>query len=219
MKPIIFNTIMTEAVNENIKTATRRKLKIPDHVISNYSDYVGTSLKELMAVGLLQPPYVKGDILYVRETWNTQPDGTYIYRAGLSADEAEGMKWKPAIHMPKEAARTFLRVTDVYMQRLQDISDSQALAEGIREYTKDGKVIKYAPDIDWWRSYHRKHPDQFHHNWWQDMPDDPVKAFSCLYDSTLKKEDIGVCDWSRNVYVWVIEFEKLCNMQKKEDAQ
>lgn len=105
----------------------------------------------------LMPPYQPGDILYVRETWerfecwNCEGDergncpkeprksvlyktcGCYMYRA---TDEISGdAKWHPSIHMPKEAARIWLKVTDVRVESLQDMTDDDAEAEGCFDYT------------------------------------------------------------------------------------
>ena len=101
-------------------------------------------------------PYQQGDILYVRETWqfsyelddNEQPveeTGKYYYAAtditlfNTYVDE-NGVKhdyvpWRPSIHMPKEAARIWLKVTDVRVERLQDMTDDDAEAEGCFDYT------------------------------------------------------------------------------------
>lgn len=74
------------------------------------------------------PPYHTDDILYVRETWSEgYEDGTYIYRADDKlADlptfkESSKLIYRPSIHMPKGAARIWLRATDVRVERLQDI--------------------------------------------------------------------------------------------------
>ena len=82
-----------------------------------------------------KPPYHTDDILYVRETWCddrqfTREDtpGMYFYKA--SADSNFDPKWKPSIYMPKEAARIWLKVTDVRVERLQEITETQAQAEG-----------------------------------------------------------------------------------------
>ena len=97
----------------------------------------------------INPPYKVGDILYVRETWmisnpmgdTLKGEGTaeYVYKAGyakgkrvhiIASQEKNLGVWKPSIHMPKEAARIFLKVTDVRVERLQDISEVEALKEG-----------------------------------------------------------------------------------------
>lgn len=90
----------------------------------------------------IKAPYEIGDILYVRETWRVWDSdictcyechgcnhGKYIYKAGYGDDEE--LKWKPSIHMPKEAARIFLRVTAVKVERLQDITTEGCFKEGI----------------------------------------------------------------------------------------
>lgn len=101
----------------------------------------------------INPPYQPGDILYVRETWqylyeldgNEQiiegtgryyyaatdqiPFNTYVDSSGISHEKTP---WKPSIHMPKEAARIFLKVTDIRPERLQDIDDNGVVAEGLQ---------------------------------------------------------------------------------------
>lgn len=128
-KPILFNTDMTRAILEERKTATRRKAEFLKGKNPNWTGYVrdGLMLYNGTNEPCIKPPrYKVGDYLYVRETWSTWTDG-YVYRAwtepfpqpGRYADEF--MTWRPSIHMPKEAARIFLRVTDVRVERLQDI--------------------------------------------------------------------------------------------------
>lgn len=90
---------------------------------------------------IFQPQYRPGDILYVRETWgvycrNWWEASHFEYRASWEAEETpfgltEPPKWRPSIHMPKDAARIFLLVNDVRVERLQDITEEQAVAEGV----------------------------------------------------------------------------------------
>ena len=161
-------------------------------------------------------PYKVGDILYVRETWSTQYDGIhdnngygiYVYKAdGTILDNSEmisSSKWHPSIHMPKVAARLFLKVTDIKAQRLQDITEDQAKAEGIKSYTKDEKVYKYAVNDDWWMDYCNKHKKAG--TWWQQMPTTAKEAFKYLWNSCGYK---WPSSWSGNPWIWVIEFEKV----------
>lgn len=90
----------------------------------------GTTWHKLLAYRELKPPYHTGDILYVRETWAKLPGasskGGYAYKYKASQEgeywsKVNGFRWHPSIHMPKEAARIFLKVTDVRIERLQDI--------------------------------------------------------------------------------------------------
>ena len=98
-------------------------------------------------------PYDVGDILYVRETWSTQYNGVdddngygaYVYKAdGFELDNSEGKcsKWRPSIHMPKEAARIFLKVTNVRVERLQQIEHEDVLKEGLKA-SYDGWVSEW----------------------------------------------------------------------------
>ena len=92
---------------------------------------------ETIIDAIYYPLYFKvGDILYVRETWLKADDG-YYYRAdetsiSKEAREQYGYKWKPSIHMPKSLARIFLKVMDVRVERLQDITEEQAIKEGVK---------------------------------------------------------------------------------------
>lgn len=118
------------------------------------------------------------------------------------------MKWHPSIHMPKEAARIWLKCTDVRVERLQEITEIGAKAEGIRGYTKDGNLYKYAVTDDWWIDYHNKHKEIVTGTWWQDMPRTAKDAFSYLWNSTIKKSDLDLYGWNANPWVWTIEYER-----------
>lgn len=124
-------------------------------------------------------PICTGDILYVRETWKEAPKGYYYYEDWQKDDIADVTKWKPSIHMPKEAARIWLKVTDVRVERLQDITSEQIGREGVEvEYPHvlNGEEKRY--------------------------------AFSTLWNNTIKKSDIDRYGWDANPWVWVIEFER-----------
>lgn len=117
-------------------------------------------------------------------------------------------RWHPSIHMPKEAARIWLKCTDVRVERLQEITEIGAKAEGIRGYTKDGNLYKYAVTDDWWIDYHNKHKEIVTGTWWQDMPRTAKDAFSYLWNSTIKKSDLDLYGWNANPWVWTIEYER-----------
>ena len=142
------------------------------------------------------PPYHTDDVLYVRETWSPiYPDKEsnevcgYIYKEDSleeydnrypdGEDYQWGGKWRPSIHMPKEAARIWLNVTDVRVERLQEITEEQIGREGVEvEYPHvlNGEEKRY--------------------------------AFSTLWNSTVKKSDLDRYGWNANPWVWVIEFER-----------
>ena len=214
-KPILFNTDMIRAILDGRKTVTRRVLKNQDpNRIFNF-DYVLDKNSVIYAVDLYcdngnngywtlenKAPYFEGDILYVRETFAnlTRSDGTYKYVYKSTDEYPFGekyivkFKWHPSIHMPKEAARIFLRVTNVRVERLQDITESEAEKEGLQYYDD------ICQDEDW-------HPTFYD----PDSGGDPstVAGFSRLWDRTIKKSDIAKYGWAANPYVWVIEFERI----------
>ena len=151
MKPILFNTEMVRAILDGRKTVTRRVIKpqpfyvnnsgrwvweIPKNkTIPNCCTSVCTASREWWGYLLeSQFPYSVGDILYVRETWNSDWCDHAIYRADGGSAKSAGYtkepKWRPSIHMPKEAARIFLRVTGVRVERVQEITADGAEKEG-----------------------------------------------------------------------------------------
>jgi len=147
IKPMLFNTEMTRAILSGQKTCTRRVLK-PQPPATSYVQYqdgiggigCGWAFWEDSDNHWINAPYDPGDILYVRETWARlysadKPQGRYVYKATDEYPFGESgyivkFRWFPSIHMPKEAARIFLRVTDVRVERLQDCGNMQAKDEG-----------------------------------------------------------------------------------------
>lgn len=194
IRPILFNTGMVRAILAGRKTATRRRIDID---ISNQFD-VELDRKTVIAyinqeTGDSCNPaeicrYQPGDIMYVRETWSEWTDG-YVYKAWTSPFPQPGrysdkmMKWSPSIHMPKEAARIFLKVTDVRIERLQDMTLNDFLNEGIS-----------IPDEAF------NDPENAYMQ--------AKRLFAVLWDSTIKKSDQSLYGWNANPWAWVIEFER-----------
>ena len=152
--------------------------------------------------GIKRPPYQPGDILYVRETWCALPvneaghmrgHSIYYYRAdGDLRPEGWRGKWRPSIHMPKEAARIWLKVTDVRVERLQDITPKGAESEGVGNlfYDDIGYGEKnYGTEVDTEYGIAKE-------------------QFAWLWESTIKKSDLDRYGWDANPWVWVIEFER-----------
>ena len=198
-KPILFNTEMVKAIIDGRKTQTRRLLRN----ISAYSIETGIPANK--------PPCKPGDILWVRETWQhvynfddgDQPiegTGRYVYYADNpmpfdyfvdtdTGEHKEQMPWKPSIHMPKEAARIFLRVKDVRVEHLGDMRLRDCLNEGVQ--------------------LSRMEETDYVHG--------PIRArerFAGVWDSTIKPADLDKYGWDANPWVWVIEFERI---EKPED--
>ena len=208
-KPILLSTPMVQAILDGRKSVTRRAikldlgladtdkldnsyLKIPDE----YGDYHD-------AADLCR--HQVGDYLYVRETFCEVPyehehilleDG-YItvpkiaYRADSEIDYT-GI-WKPSIHMRKELARIFLKVTDVRVERLQDITSEQAKNEGVDLSSGTPFPKSTARDC---------HGAKNGLSMYQ-------SKFVILWDSTIKKQDLDKYSWEANPWVWVIEFERV----------
>ena len=140
-KPILFSTPMVQAILAGRKTMTRRVIKLPvglgGHVVGE-SGNSNNPLGFMYAGGILRPKYRPGDILWVRETWMPcasidsflTDTNLYAYKADCVDGDTPG-KWRPSIYMPKDAARLFLRMTGVRVERVQDISEADADAEGV----------------------------------------------------------------------------------------
>ena len=201
IKPILFNTEMVRAILDGRKSCTRRLVKPqPDEKHTYPLGFVtdSTEKKEVGCFGFgineyggsikyVKSLYQPGDILYVRETWCKGIE-RYIYRADYSDREKfyQGgkeieVKWHPSIHMPKEAARIWLKVMYVRVERLQDISGKEILKEGVNSLV---------------------HPDAFYFDMNQ------RELFESVWNSTIKKSDLDRYEWNANPWVWVIEFER-----------
>ena len=202
IKPILFNTEMVRAILDGRKTCTRRIVKgaIPDDAMWGYTMFTPKGCISCRGVyadeygeKFFRLPYQQGDILYVRETWCKgswmNEKERYYYKAD---DNDFHCVWHPSIHMPKEAARIWLRVTDVRVERLQDITFDSCQNEGI---------------YDDYKTYSEAYANNLRRAAYP-------KVFARLWNSTIKKTDIGRYDWDANPWVWVIEFER-CEKQKE----
>ena len=151
-KPILFNMSMVQAIQNDRKTSTRRVIKFPEGTtgrlpFSGARDYI------YYPGGIKRARYKVGDILYVRETWcqttAVEPDYGELYHYKAAPDciieqiPKEYLKWKPSIHMPKKAARIFLKVTDVRIERLQDIAREEAINEGFQNEDDWGAEVYF----------------------------------------------------------------------------
>ncbi|WP_346891236.1 hypothetical protein [Clostridium sp. UBA3887] len=221
-KPILFNTEMVKAILEGRKTVTRRVIK-PHRQANIENMWIDMSDWDSVVVyddnfdigekGYIKIPYKVGDILYVRETWcDTTKDlkddsdlevsvCRYIFKVDDNGHrqpiiEVDVKRWRPSIHMPKEAARIFLEVTNVRVERLQDITEDQAIKEGC-----SGIECKKP------HNYNSDECCGYCNNSGYIEP--PQLEFLYLWNSTLKKEQLGLYGWDANPWVWVIEFKKL----------
>lgn len=169
IKPILFNTKMVRAILDGRKSCTRRICKdaneytVPDmefynadkrtYAVHNFAD---KEQMEQLSTAERTCPICTGDILYVRETWKEAPKGYYYYEDWQKDDIADVTKWKPSIHMPKEAARIWLKVTNVRVERLQEITEVQAQAEGCNSGLLTGACTARGQFEDLWNSTVKK---------------------------------------------------------------
>jgi hypothetical protein len=201
-RPILFSAPMVRAILDGRKTVTRRPVKA-DWVQSERAPINNApGLFHFWCSGEHVCPYGEpGQRLWVRETWycdhddvmrgpylkpddldvsEAREDGTLVYAAdGLTPYEADQPIWKPSIHMPRWASRILLEITDVRVERLQDISRADIRAEGLQcppELASDDVSPNYR---DWYPA-----------------------AWKELWNSTGG-------DWDANPWVWVVEFKRV----------
>ncbi len=208
MKPILFNTDMVRAILEGRKTVTRlvafsaEELKpfptkgYPDGWWFRGRAYVSKDDAMISPQGVMSLcRYRPGDILYVRETFCRQHSEKYPFVYKASVETPAAWNWHPSIHMPREAARIFLRVTDVRVERLQNIDYEGCKAEGI------------------WDDY-KTTSEQYHEALAKKAY--PV-VFSELWDSTIKPADRALYGWAANPWVWVIGFERISRKEAESE--
>lgn len=186
-RPILFSAQMVRALLAGTKTQTRRAVKPrkdPDYGCQMApGEIAGDEHPERLC------PYGRpGDRLWVRETWLTVNGDDTFYRADYLADpagdRAHGVAWTPSIHMPRARSRITLEVTGVRVERLQDISEEDARAEGVE---RSGECN--------WRDY-LDHP----HNDFTSAR----RSYRSLWDSIN-----GPGSWDANPWVWVVEFRRV----------
>lgn len=221
--PILFNTEMVRAILDGRKSCTRRLVKFLSGENPKWTGYIKDGA--MLYNGKNKPcirtqPYQPGDILYIRETWerfecwNCDGDergncpkepkksvldktcGCYMYRA---TDEISGdAKWHPSIHMPKEATRIWIKVTDVRVERLQEMKPVNVIKEGaypdcwdcLNTYGENGSQCCYGTEEQC------------------SQCDEMTMEWEKLWNSTIKKSDLDRYGWNANPWVWVIEFER-----------
>lgn len=192
VKPILFNTEMVRAILDGRKSCTRRLVKFLSGENPKWTGYIKDG--SMLYNGRNEPcirtqPYQPGDILYVRETWCALPvneaghmrgHSVYYYKADRDL-RPEGWRgnWHPSIHMPKEAARIWLKVTDVRVERLLEISADGIRNEGLSSAAAHCGDMEIA-----------------------------LKEWEKLWNSTIPKKDIDRYGWQANPWVWFIEFER-----------
>jgi hypothetical protein len=183
--PILFSTPMVQAILEGRKTQTRRTVKT-EMIDGENRPWIMT--KEGPAP--LKCPFGKpGDLLWVRETW-AKADIGFCFKVYNDIDAVFAPRncWKPSIHMPKTAARIWLEVEEVRVERLQDISEEDAKAEGVKSRFSDlFQEERYDDYLDMEGEYRS-----------------PASSFQSLWQKINGPES-----WDANPWVWVVKFKVL----------
>lgn len=235
IKPILFNTEMVRAILDGRKTCTRRLVRFLSGENPQWTGYIRDGLMLYNGKNepcVRKAPYQPGDVLYIRETW-TEECEKYYYRADYDSDYLDPCEtlsggypascrnhpgcdgcmatstrihWRPSIHMPKEAARIWLNVTDVKVERLQEMKPVDVIKEGaypdcwdcLNTYEESGSQCCYGTEEQC------------------SQCDGVMMEWEKLWNSTIKKTDIDRYGWDANPWVWVIEFER-CEKPKGEN--
>lgn len=214
-RPMLYSTSMVQAILEGRKTQTRRIIKHQPPK-GNYKfgiNVTGTRCKEnglFHWIGIdeeieykvtdSKQPYFKcpvniGDIIWVRETFAPiKNSNDFFYKAdeGITVPFFDyQQKWKPSLFMPKEACRLFLEVKDIRIERLNEISESDAVAEGILDmfYGKDIAGNAYFNYMD------KK-------GGWDSVAEDAIHSYQTLWEKIN-----GQHSWEVNPFVWVYDFK------------
>lgn len=172
-RPILFSGPMVRALLDGRKTQTRRILKpLPNRTIFFDAKKAGANQHQ-------SPRFATGDRLWVRETWQALSFGDYQPTKSSQSEvrfaatdqcadldaEARGYPWRPSIFMPRWASRLTLTVTDVRVERLQDCSDDDALAEGV-----EGTILPVAGrDVDIDGQYWPGGPQRMYRELWEQI--------------------------------------------------
>lgn len=222
MKPIIFNTEMVKAILDGRKRQTRRVEKLTHQKVLfedgeaiceecgqiRYAHTEGYCLN----CSIKKSKYKIGDILYVKETFRiTQGGGFIIFKAGRNnldisdaefLKEVDSIKWESAMHLTKEYARIFLKVTNVRVERLQDIDTDDCISEGIVEYG-GGQIADTGcyGDVEYTIGEMQFDEDEMYPV--SRIYNDDGEAFADLWNSTAKDG----YKWEDNPYVFVYDFE------------
>lgn len=184
-RPILFSGPMVRALLEGRKTQTRRVVKYKN---IRQTPPMGKMFSGGFEGDSICPYGQPGDRLYVRETWKQAfPVTDYSYGVIYAADKWQSLGmaeycggWKPSIHMPRWASRITLEIVSVRVERVLNISEADARAEGVE------------PEIDGWNL-----KGEVYAYW---------KGFAILWDSINKKRGFG---WEKNPWVWIIEFKRI----------
>lgn len=209
--PILFSTPMVQAILNGTKTQTRRvvtqrnstcmekltDLNFKDAIIDSFFEpaYLKVAHKTDCTRMRVWCKYELGTMLWVRENFykHDKNPGQYNYKADyVNPEEFKGTGWKckPSIHLPKTAARLWLQITGIRVERLQDITEADAKAEGVEWTARQGYKNYVATD------------------------EADVSKYARISFASLWWSINGTDSWDANPWVWVIEFKVISKTGK-----
>ena len=204
-KSILFNTAMVRAILDGGKTVTRRVIKPQPEPELEFFGWcregeergkVGFGVDQMVKM-FVKPRYAVGDVLWVRETWRENKYGTgwsWDYKASPEYwYMPDDYPWRPSIHMPRKAARIFLEVTNVRVERVQAITEGGAKDEGIESY---------------WAEPHKDDPPFIGatKELGEALCSTRCEAFKQVWDAIEAKRGHG---WKANPWVFVYKFRRV----------
>lgn len=207
-RPILFSAPMVRALLAGRKTVTRRVVKPQPRSIRATTKESPNAPVELPILGdPTKEPFRPGDRLWVRETWGVTLDvaldqarygATNAARAkvryaadGVAKERLGVERWRPSIHMPRWASRLTLEVTGVRVERLQAITEEDAVAEGVERAPGRDVPAAMGGGVETWRDY---------------RDDDAWCTSACASFASLWQSLNGAGSWAANPWVWVVAF-------------
>jgi hypothetical protein len=210
-RPMLFSTPMVKALLNGTKTQTRRVIKDCNEIkkvplYSEISDF-NRKYRKLTNEGeykIIDSPAKIGDIIWVRETFIPFHGGHCEYKATISRqnemlNQDFGIKWKPSLFMPKSACRIWNKVTNLRIERLQDISEQDAINEGVDTCFEKG-------------TQYYEEGDYKNYTWHGEGGNDSFSGYSNVQNAKESYQSLwykinGKKSWDENPFVWVYDFE------------
>jgi hypothetical protein len=227
--PILFSTPMVQAILEGRKTMTRRIIN--EAPIDFEYDGYGCRVKDssvLEKLPIIEQRFIKagektkwvkckygerGDLLWVRESFSKIDHPEFKIRFKADHLNPKSVKWSPSIHMPKSAARIWLQITNIKVERLQNISEKDTINEGIRIPVNEGKPVFILGNDNSALSFL---PDGCFAN---NTPPLTQMQYLFAFFAELWCKINGRESWDANPWVWVVEFKVISTPDSHRDGK
>lgn len=177
---LLFKPDMIKQILLGNKTQTRRIIKPQPFEFIDFEN--DTQIKKFCPLGKA------GDLIYVKEAFQETNSGGFIYKFPEGREMfSDIISWKSPVFMPKAAARIWLEVVDIKVERLQDIIEEDAIKEGVKSFNVQNSVTMYHD-----------------YNTVNELFFSPIESFKSLW-----KFINGAESWDANPFVWCVEFKKI----------